>query len=147
MSLSMMSVAGAVLEKLTSSFQEVMGRGTNHTSKILSLQSKEVPTDVYWVKVKVLATLILMCDHSPQHTNSNGRNVVYVRSRVLTILDVLKYVTQLWQIPTFVLKQDQRNLTSCVFMMWDMLSFVLSCTTFVITVVIVAVVVPSLCFR
>ena len=49
--------------KINSSFQEVMGRGTNHTSKILSLQSKEVPTDVYWVKVKVLATLILMCDH------------------------------------------------------------------------------------
>ena len=121
-------------------FQEVQGRGTNHTSKILSLQSKEVPTDVYWVKVKVLATLILMCDHSPQHTNSNRRNVVYVCCSVLTILDVLKYVTQLWQIPKFALKQNQKNLTSaiqslltsCVFMMWDMLSFV---------------VVPSLCFR
>ena len=81
---------------LTSSFQEVLGRGTNHTSKILSLQSKEVPTDVYWVKVKVLATVIPMCDHSLQHTNSNRRNAVYVCS-VLT-LDVLKYVTQLWQI-------------------------------------------------
>ena len=103
MLLSMMSVAGVVLEKLTSSFQEVLGRGTNHISKILSLQSKEVPTDVYWVKVKVLATLILMCDHSPQHTNSNRRNVVYVCCSVLTISDVLKYVTQLWQIPKFVL--------------------------------------------
>ena len=102
MLLSMMSVAGVVLEKLTS-FQEVLGRGTNHTSKILSLRSKEVPTDVYWVKVKVLATLILLCDHSPQHTNSNRRNVVYVCCSVLTILDVLKYVTQLLQIPTFVL--------------------------------------------
>ena len=96
-------VAGAVLEKLTSSFQEVLGRGTNHTSKILSLQSKEVPTDVYWVKVKVLATLILMCDHSPQHTNSNRRNVVYVCCSVLTILDVLKYVTRLWQMLKLVL--------------------------------------------
>ena len=103
MLLSMMSVAGLALEKLTSSFHEVLGRGTNHTSKISSLQSKEVPTDVYWVKVKVLATLILMCDHSPQHTNSNRRNVVYVCCSVLTISDVLKYVTQLWQIPTFVL--------------------------------------------
>ena len=90
----MISVAGVVLEKLTSSFQEVLSRGTNHTSKILSLQSKEVPTDVYWVKVKVLATLILMCDHSPQHTNSNRRNAVYVCCSVLTMLDVLKYVTQ-----------------------------------------------------
>ena len=89
--------------KINGSFQEVLGRGTNHTSKILSLQSKEVPTDVYWVKVKVLATLILMCDHSPQHTNSNRRNVVYVCCSVLTMLDVLKYITQLWQIPTFVL--------------------------------------------
>ena len=61
--------------KISSSFQGVLGRGTNHTSKILSLQSKEVPTDVYWVKVKVLTTLTLMCDHSPQHTNSNRRNV------------------------------------------------------------------------
>ena len=34
MLLSMMSVAGMVLEKLTSSFQEVLGRGTNHTCKI-----------------------------------------------------------------------------------------------------------------
>ena len=102
--LSMMSVAGVVLERLTSSFQEVLGSGTNHTSNILSLQSKEVPTDVYcMVKVTVLATLILMCDHSPQHTNSNRRNVVYVCCSVLTIFDVLKYVTQLWQIPTFVL--------------------------------------------
>ena len=92
MLLSMMSVAGVVLEKLTSSFQEVLGRGRNHTSKILSLQSKEVSTDVYWVKVKVLATLILMCDHSPQHANSNRRNAVYVCCSVLTILDVLKYV-------------------------------------------------------
>ena len=96
-----------------------LGRGTNHTSKILSLQSKEVPTDMYWVKVKVLATLTLMCDHSPQHTNSNRRNVVYVCCSVLTILDVLNYVTQF-----------------CVVM--D--------TIHVITVVIVAVV-PSLCFR
>ena len=103
MLLSMMSVAAVVLEKLTSSFQEVLGRGTNHTSKIFAVQSKEVPTDVYWVKVKVLATLILMCDHSPQHTNSNRRNVVYICCSVLTILDVLKYVTQLWQIPTSVL--------------------------------------------
>ena len=102
MLLSMMSVAVVVLEKLTSSFQEVLGRGTDHTSEILSVQSKEVPTDVYWVKVKVLATLILMCDHSPQHTNSNRRNVVYI-CYVLTILDVLKYVTQLWRIPRFVL--------------------------------------------
>ena len=96
MLLSMMSVAGVVLEKLTSSFQEVLGRGTNHTSKILSLQSKEVPSDVYWVKVKVLATLVLMCDHSPQHTNSNRRNAVYVCCSVLTILDVLKYVLWLY---------------------------------------------------
>ena len=59
MVISMMSVAVVVPEKLTSSFQEVVGRGTNHTSKILSLQSKAVPTDVYWMKVKVLATLIL----------------------------------------------------------------------------------------
>ena len=103
MLVSMMSVAAVVLEKLTNSFQEVLGRGTNHTSKILSVQSKEVPTDVYWVKVKALATLILMCDHSPQHTNSNRRNVVYICCSVVTILDVLKYVTQLWQIQKFVL--------------------------------------------
>ena len=51
--------------------------------KFLSLQSKEVPTDVYWVNVKVLGTLIL-CDHSPQHTNSNGRNVVNVCCSILT---------------------------------------------------------------
>ena len=81
----------------------VLGKGTNITSKILSLQSKEVPNDVYWVNVKVLATLILMCDHSPQHTNGNKMNVVYICCSVLTILDVLKCVTQLWQIPTFVL--------------------------------------------
>ena len=37
MLLSMMSVAAVVLEKLTSSFQEVLDRGANHTSKILSL--------------------------------------------------------------------------------------------------------------
>ena len=86
MLLSMMSVAGVVLEKLTSSFQEVLGRGTKHTSTIVSVQSNEVPTDVYWVKVKVLASLILMCDHSPQHTNSNRRNVVYVCCSVLAIL-------------------------------------------------------------
>ena len=59
MVISMMSVAVVIPEKLASSFQEVVGRGTNHTSKILSLQSKVVPTDVYWMKVKVLATLIL----------------------------------------------------------------------------------------
>ena len=100
MLLSMMSVAGVVLEKLTSSFQEALGTGTNHASKILSLQSKEVPTDVYWVTVKVLATLIVMCDNSPRHTNSNRRNVVYI---CCSVLDVFKYVTQLWQIPTFVL--------------------------------------------
>ena len=46
--------------KISSSFQEVLGRGTNHTSKILSLQSKEVPIDVYWVKVNVLATPTLI---------------------------------------------------------------------------------------
>ena len=89
MLLSMTSVARVVLEKLTSSLQEVLGTGTNHTSKISSPQSKEVPTDVYWVKVKVLATLILMCDHSPQHTNSNRRNVAYICCSVLTIFDVL----------------------------------------------------------
>ena len=104
MLLSVMSVAGVVLQKLTSSFQEVLGRGRNHTSKILSLQSKEVPTDVYWVKVKVLATLILMCDSSPQHTDSNWSwNVVYICCSILTIVDVLKYVTQLWHVPKFVL--------------------------------------------
>ena len=71
--------------KFNSSFQKVLGRSRNHTSKILSLESKEVPTDVYWVKVKVIPTLILKCDHSPQHTNSNRRNVVYVCCSVLTI--------------------------------------------------------------
>ena len=81
----------------------VPGRVTKQTSKILSMQSKEVPTDVCLVNVKVLATLILMCDHSPQHTNSNRMNIVYVWCSVLKMLDVLKYVTQLWQIPTFVL--------------------------------------------
>ena len=29
--------------KINSSFLEVLGRGTNHTSKMLSLQLKEVP--------------------------------------------------------------------------------------------------------
>ena len=85
MLLSMTSVAVSGSRKINSSFQEVPGRGTNHTSKILAVQSKGVPPDVYWVKVKVLATLILMCDHSPQHTNSNRRNVAYVSCSVLTI--------------------------------------------------------------
>ena len=74
MLLTMMSVvAGMVLEKLTSSFQEVLGRGTNHTSKSLSLQSKEVPTDVYWVKVKVLATLIDGFQMSIKRPTSGGQ--------------------------------------------------------------------------
>ena len=48
---------------------------------------------------------------------------MYVCCSVLTILDVLKYVTLLWQIPTFVLKQDQRNLIFRVYVIFKNAQF------------------------
>ena len=66
MVLSMMSVAEVILEKLT-------------------VVSRRYCAEVQTIPAKLLGTLTLMCDHSPQHTNSNRRNVVYVCCSVLTI--------------------------------------------------------------
>ena len=63
---------------------------------------------------------------------------MYICGSVLTILDVLKYVTQLWLIPTFALcLHDVGHAQFCVVMY----------NIHVITVVIVAVFVTSLYFR
>ena len=53
MVLSMMSVAEVVLEKLTVVSRRYWAEVQTIPVKFLSLQSKEVPTDVYWVKVVV----------------------------------------------------------------------------------------------
>ena len=62
----MMSVAEVVLEKLT-------------------VVSRRYWAEVQTIPAKLLAILVLMCDHSPQYTNSDRRNVVYVCCSVLTI--------------------------------------------------------------
>ena len=74
MVLSMMSVAEVVLDKLTVVSRRYWAEVQTIQVKFYHCNQKRYQLhDVYWVKVKALATLILMCDHSPQHTNSDKK--------------------------------------------------------------------------